>query len=201
MYNFSMGTAGSMPHPGHPTPAELRAGKVSQGGTERQASRPPPQRVDTTSPHGIGTTSPRAESRPHSHTSYIQDNTHIEELALPELMIPVSRQKTTRGLSRTQSPPHRLPPFSTGEDRGTTGRNFMSRHQFVQTHLAGITKRDQFNRFLDFQKHVLRKEEMYEKGVLTGRKAVEHLERNLFEVSRLCNIKDQIFWWRILCFW
>ena len=56
------------------------------------------------------------------------------------------------------------------------------RHQFVETHLGGITKKDQFVKFKDFQSNVLRVSEMFEKGVLSGRKAVEHLERRLYEV-------------------
>nr|XP_054753191.1 uncharacterized protein C6orf118-like [Lytechinus pictus]XP_054753192.1 uncharacterized protein C6orf118-like [Lytechinus pictus]XP_054753194.1 uncharacterized protein C6orf118-like [Lytechinus pictus]XP_054753195.1 uncharacterized protein C6orf118-like [Lytechinus pictus] len=168
LYHFSTGTAGSMPHP---TPADLltdqRMAKTSSS-SPRFASR--------ARSHGAS----NSDARVDSPASYIDDGVCIEELAMPEIMLPVSRQKTTRGISRTQSPPHRLPPFEKREDRSAGGRD-LHKQQFVQSHLAGITKKDQLNRFLDFQKNVLRKEEMYEKGVLTGRKAVEHLERKLYE--------------------
>ncbi|XP_030828644.1 uncharacterized protein C6orf118-like [Strongylocentrotus purpuratus] len=175
LYHFSTGTAGSLPHP---TPADLRTDqrttKASAG--SHHGSRAQPQRASN------------LDARMDSPASYIDDGVCVEELSLPEIMLPVSRQKTTRGISRTQSPPHRLPPFDKREDRSAGGRD-LHKQQFVQSHLAGITKRDQLNRFLDFQKNVLRKEEMYEKGVLTGRKAVAHLERKLYEKLQELNVE------------
>ncbi|XP_071485136.1 uncharacterized protein C6orf118-like [Diadema antillarum] len=171
LYHFSTGTAGSMPHPTPelgPDPHGRKAAGL--GSSQNRVGAPfPPRNV-----------SPKTTSRLDSPKSYIDDGVLVEELSLPELMLPVSRQKTTRGLARTQSPPHRLPPFEGRVDRSSISGD-LNKQLFVQSHLAGITKRDQFNRFLDFQRHVLRRDEMYEKGVLTGRKAVEHLERKLYE--------------------
>ena len=111
----------------------------------------------------------QSQQRQNSVASYVADNVYIEELRLPELMLPATLDHRT--FNRTNSPV--LAPIG---------------HQFVETHLGGITKKDQFNRFKNFQDGVLKTSEMFEKGVLSGRKAVEHLERKLNEVRLLAGV-------------
>lgn len=59
--------------------------------------------------------------------------------------------------------------------------------KFFTTHLAGITRRDQFNKMVDFQGNVLNKSEASGKKC-DGRKAVEHLEQKL--VRNLLELED-----------
>ena len=67
----------------------------------------------------------------------------MEELKLPELM-----------LSPISSFLH-LPP-SLQVDRDTTQRAF-EKKRFITTHLAGITRKDQFQKMVDFDENVLQK--------------------------------------------
>ncbi|XP_072036286.1 uncharacterized protein C6orf118-like [Amphiura filiformis] len=179
MYDFSMGTAGSLPLQGGKglgTPYHKKDGanrdleSRTTFSTARTHSRNQDSRLSTGTPFeapGYG------EQRQNSVASYIADNVYIEELRLPELMLPASIDHRTKNLGRSMSPV--LAPI------GGADKDSRTRHQFVETHLGGITKKDQFNRFKNFQDGVLKTSEMFEKGVLSGRKAVEHLEMRLRE--------------------
>lgn len=56
------------------------------------------------------------------------------------------------------------------------------KHTFVPGHLSGITKKDQYNSFKNFENQVIRKHDAMEQNVLSGVKAVEHLETKLQQV-------------------
>ena len=183
IYDFSVGTAGSLPLQGVKglgTPYHQKDGvnrdfeSRTTYSPARSHSRQQESRLSQTTPFempGYG----EQQQRQNSVASYVADNVYIEELRLPELMLPASNDYRT---NLTKSPV--LAPIGGGSSRGNDP---VARHQFVETHLGGITKKDQFNRFMNFQNGVLKTSEMFEQGVLSGKKAVEHLEMKLQEVS------------------
>lgn len=56
-------------------------------------------------------------------------------------------------------------------------------YQFVPSYLAGVTKTEQFNKFLHFQKEFIAKHELLQKD-FTGSKVPEQHERKLAKVRR-----------------
>lgn len=62
------------------------------------------------------------------------------------------------------------------------------KHTFIPSFSSGVTKSDQFNRLKKFEDNVLRKQDCLEQKILTGVKAVEHLERRLQEELQMLNL-------------
>ncbi|XP_048366321.1 uncharacterized protein C6orf118 homolog [Sphaerodactylus townsendi] len=60
-------------------------------------------------------------------------------------------------------------------------------YQFIPSYLAGVTKTDQFHRFMQFQKKIIVKKDLLENDFI-GRKAAEHHEKKLAQALR--NICD-----------
>ncbi|XP_038032102.2 uncharacterized protein C6orf118 homolog isoform X1 [Anas platyrhynchos] len=59
-------------------------------------------------------------------------------------------------------------------------------YQFIPSYLAGVTKTDQFNKFLQFQKEFIAKHELLQND-LTGKKVSEQHERKLAkELQKIC---------------
>lgn len=161
MCNFSVGTSGSV----------YVQQKQTQGHKPNSSK---PWKGESQSPTGDESkdrlpASDLHPQRPNTQEGYISDNAYIEELRLPELMLPVASKKSPRRKSPKE-----------GKRRGSGG---LETHQFVPSHLAGITKKDQYQQFKFFQDEVLRKGDVMEKNVLSGKKAVEHLEEKLYAVS------------------
>ncbi|PIK54698.1 hypothetical protein BSL78_08393 [Apostichopus japonicus] len=158
MCNFSVGTSGSV----------YVQQKQTQGHKPNSSK---PWKGESQSPTG-GESKDRLPAsdlhpqRPNTQEGYISDNAYVEELRLPELMLPVASKKSPRRKSPKE-----------GKRRGSGG---LETHQFVPSHLAGITKKDQYQQFKFFQDEVLRKGDVMEKNVLSGKKAVEHLEEKLY---------------------
>ncbi|XP_064629633.1 uncharacterized protein LOC135488766 [Lineus longissimus] len=118
--------------------------------------------------------------------SYLSDNVLVEEVRLPEIMLPTPRFHESVSMSQDDCDDLNKP-VSQGALRD---RNLAKlKHQFVSSHLSGVTKRDQFNKFQDFESKILRKQDAMEQNVLSGIKAVEHLENKLKEELRCldCN--------------
>ncbi|XP_070568822.1 uncharacterized protein C6orf118-like [Ptychodera flava] len=168
MYNFSMGTSGSLPLP----PVESR--------TKRQGS-PSPRSTGSPSPLTAPPPPPsprlmkRAQEdmkdlRASSSLSYKSDNIYIEELNLPEVMLPALGMRTQ---------PKSVKKVEPGPLSQDSKSHAFQKQRFFQTHLGEVTKKDQYNKFQDFENHVLRKPDANEQNVLTGKKAVEHLEQKL----------------------
>nr|CAB3227147.1 uncharacterized protein C6orf118-like [Phallusia mammillata] len=99
---------------------------------------------------------------------------HIEELKLPELMLPCTSDSIF------------MPP-SMQNDVLEFGGKMNERKRFVTTHHAGVTRRDQFQKLMDFNRNVLRQPETLEQKVRDGHKAVQHLEHKL--VTRLLELQ------------
>ncbi|KAM9156363.1 uncharacterized protein C6orf118 homolog [Pangshura tecta] len=60
-------------------------------------------------------------------------------------------------------------------------------YQFMPSYLAGVTKTDQFNKFLHFQRDFIVKHDLLENDI-TGRKASERHERKLaLELQKICD--------------
>ncbi|XP_069788128.1 uncharacterized protein C6orf118-like [Narcine bancroftii] len=53
------------------------------------------------------------------------------------------------------------------------------RSQFVESYLAGVTKKDQFRKRLEFEKTILMKQDLLERDIMSGYKAVVKQERKL----------------------
>ncbi|KAJ8027644.1 hypothetical protein HOLleu_32844 [Holothuria leucospilota] len=172
MCNFSVGTSGSVFVPG-----KDRSGQKLMR-SKRSSSRQSPVEGLKDGPVGPDL----HPQRPNTQMEYIPDNAYVEELRLPELMLPLPSKQSPR----RKSPRDEKRRGSGGSSGG------LQTHQFVPSHLGGITKKDQYEQFKYFQDHVLRKGDVMEKKVLTGRKAVQHLEEKLFaELMKLDVTKRQ----------
>ena len=122
------------------------------------------------------------QNLPKSADSYADrdDGILIEELRLPEVMLPTSRFYKNEiwidpGTSENNDP------YSHAKTKDQNLANFSKK--FIPSHLSGVTKTDQYRKLKDFQSNVLHMEDGQEKHVLSGTKAVEHLEKKLQEVS------------------
>ncbi|XP_022082004.1 uncharacterized protein C6orf118-like [Acanthaster planci] len=168
MYNFGVGTSGSIP-----VSQKGKTGKKSKDSRPRRKSPSPILSVLKAKPEKPLST----EQRPNTAASYISDNVYVEELRLPELMLPgASSVPRPKSPLRTGSPKS-LAPLEADPRKGSSHPP----PAFYESHLSGVTKKEQFQRFLDFQNNVMKKPEMNQRDVLSGRKAVEGLERKLQE--------------------
>lgn len=160
LYDFSVGTTGSLP------PSKIVANK----------------RVVSTKMKG--SKRPDCSSAGSLYSQLEDDGVLVEELQPQELMMPTPRDVakatprsgTSSGdindkRSELQSKPWSVP----------------LRHSFISTLQAGITKHDQYINLKSFEKTIIRKQDTMEQNVLSGIKAVCHLESKLNEVWReLC---------------
>ena len=60
------------------------------------------------------------------------------------------------------------------------------KHKFVSSYLNSVTRKDQFHKMKDFEETVLARSNILERNILSGVKAVEHLELKLQQV-RYCH--------------
>ena len=100
------------------------------------------------------------------------DGVLIEELKLPDVMIRNINHETPNYTDET-SP------------RVIDNSKFQPRKLFLSGFQEAITKKDQFAKMKAFENDIIRKQDTKERYVLTGIKAVEHLERKLKEVRIL----------------
>ncbi|XP_077977307.1 uncharacterized protein C6orf118-like [Glandiceps talaboti] len=177
LYNFSMGTTGSLPLPPVDSTTKRRSPSPSlqSVGPSPAYSAPPP-------PPSPRLTRRTQEEllRPSSSQSYKSDRVYIEELNLPELMLPMLGMRTQPKSVKTAE----LGPLS--QDSRSKG---YQKQKFIQSHLGEVTKKDQYNKFQEFENYVLRKPDANEKNVLTGKKAVEHLK---YKLEQLLMTLDEV---------
>ncbi|XP_015760014.1 PREDICTED: uncharacterized protein C6orf118-like [Acropora digitifera] len=109
----------------------------------------------------------RGEREPHTREEtrtagkLTKDKVHVEELQLPEIMIPLAR---TKGVSsREKSKPKEMHTHKT----------------FIKTYLGYPTKTEQFVSFKKFGDEVMNLEHAHDRGILTGEKNVRNLEQKL----------------------
>lgn len=175
LYDFSVGTTGSVP---------LYSSEINFAPRVRYRNvKTPTSTVGTT----VGTVDDRPESTKRhpsaaskkSIYTELQDGVLVEELKAEELMLPG----------------YRLPPMEEEKDDhdGTeAGRKSLHmdglitfRHQFLSTHHIGVTKRDQYGKLKSMENQVIGVKDASEQKVLSGVKAVKHLEHRLQEVKML----------------
>ncbi len=157
MANFSLGTLGTIPVP------PLRKSEHTRISTK---------------PHSSSTRSSKIASAQQASLDKVNGHVHIEELKLPEVML----AKTEYPISRAETQIRESSP--TGPSVGWTRdiSLLQMRHDFLPGRQEAVTKKDQYNHFRDFETGVIRKHDTLEREVLSGIKAVDHLERKLQEV-------------------
>ena len=173
LFDFSVGTTGSVPVHAvrklQSTPP--RRDKIEEFKRETSEAK---------------TSAPRSVSAGSEKSIYTQldDGVLIEELKPQEMMV------TTPRIPIAQFLPKKLPPEDENYDvmndlTQTLDRDGLLtyRHTFLPSYMTGVTKSDQYYKMKHFESSVLRKQDSEEQSVLSGIKAVEHLERRLKEVQ------------------
>lgn len=167
LYDFSVGTSGTLP--------------------KRKGLLRSPRRFTDSRP--ISTQRcPTASSPASVYTELEKDGVNVEELRAEEMMLPSSRPLHVK----------KLPPLDDSEynimEEITKSLNeeglLTFRHNFLPTYHVGVTKKDQFSKLMDFEEDVLKKKESSEKKVLSGEKAVKHIEDKLVSDLESMNFLD-----------
>lgn len=173
LYEFSLGTMGSVPMPSPNCTETPKREKIDSFRRE----------TSNVSKVSDDSQKPRAESGK-SLYSELDDGILVEELGNNELMVKSPQ------LQPSYFPPKRLKPDDPDYDimadltQTLDSEGYLTlKHSFLPSFTSGVTKSDQFNKLRQFEDVVLRKQECREMKVLSGVKAVEHLERRLEEVS------------------
>lgn len=156
--NFSMGTTGGV-HKG-----ETRVKKKSPKGAMRG-----PVKFDRRE---------SVESAGSYHKA--DDGVLVEEIRPPEALLARSKYLKSQGwaeedLKYDKTFTERENSFGAEKDRNLA----RLKHQFLPGHMEAVTRRDQFVKLKEFESNVLRKQDALETNVLSGVKAVEHLEDKL----------------------
>ena len=152
LVNFSLGTFGNVivPPVSHKSsPSPVKLKKQKASFVQADSGA---------SQHGTARKSP-AESQ--GSYDKCDDGILVEELKLPEVM-----------LHRTQAP-----------QIGCVSRRSLidvpMHHEFLAGHLNAVTKKDQFDKLKKFETEILCKQDAFERNVMQGTKAIEHLESKL----------------------
>ncbi|CAH1799977.1 unnamed protein product [Owenia fusiformis] len=172
LINFSMGTAGTLESPTKvpemPNPIKFMQPDLTYK-LEPIDNKSKPKSRQKSPVNTLHTeTIPRAADQKHEKSLQqetmknprLLDQTFIQELTIPDLMLPKSKYHDSDYIDSGRDSP---------------------KHVFVPNHLTAITKKDQHRQIKDFEQTIVRKHETMEQNVLSGVKAVEHLERKLRE--------------------
>ncbi|XP_062582190.1 uncharacterized protein LOC134243957 [Saccostrea cucullata] len=176
LYDFSVGTTGSLP---------LYPSEINMASQIRYKNvKTPVSTIGTT----IGTTDDRPESTKRNPSAAskksiyteLQDGVLVEELKAEEVMLPGNSRRSKR-----------LPPMEEENEEYDVMENIQKslqidnmltfRHQFLPTHHIGVTKRDQYEKLKSMEDQVIGLKDASEQHVLSGVKAVKHLEKRLQE--------------------
>ena len=175
LFEFSVGTTGSVPAPS-PSKAETppRREKISEFKQDVTVSTAAAERGRSSS-----------ASSEKSIYSQLDDGILVEELDNHEMVLKSPR------MGPTVYQPKKFKPADDDFDmirdltQALDSDGYLTmKHTFLPTFTAGVTKKDQFDRLVKFEDSVLRKQDCREKKVLSGEKAVRHLERRLEEVGQ-----------------
>lgn len=174
LFEFSVGTMGSVPMPSPvKTNTPPRLDKIEE--FRRETSEPKKEEEKSVK-------SSRDNSAK-SLYSQIDDGILVEELPNQEMMVESPR------LPHTVYRPKKLRPSDVNYDimadltQTLDADGFLTlKHSFLPSFTSGVTKSDQYNKLCYFEDTVLRKQDCREQNVLSGTKAVQHLERRLEEV-------------------
>lgn len=178
LYDFSVGTTGSVP---------VQAKRTSRATPPRREKIEEFKR-ETTEAKSSEQRSVSAGSEKSLYTQ-LDDGVLVEELKPQEMMV------TTPRISVAQFLPKKLLPEDENYDimddlTQTVDRDGLLtyRHTFLPSYTTGVTKSDQYYKMKQFEHSVLRKQDSEEQNVLSGIKAVEHLEKRLQEVIGITNM-------------
>lgn len=163
LYDFSIGTSGTVPMNTARTPSKLKKRYSSKSNLTPITQ----ERIDSAASEK-------------SLYSQLDDGVLVEELKAEEMMIPMPT--TSRTLNSAASKKLHPDEFADKLDlKNSASKDFIMtfKHQFMPTHHIGVTKTDQYYKLRAFEYDVLRKQDSSEQNVLSGQKAVEHLERRL----------------------
>ncbi|XP_074660380.1 uncharacterized protein C6orf118-like [Tubulanus polymorphus] len=115
--------------------------------------------------------------------SYIADEVYVEEVRLPEIMLPLTvidnKQKTSEISDKFAGDDEDSKLAPSQAEILERNLSHKLRHHFIPSHLACVTKKDQYKTFKTFETNVLKKQDAQEQNVLSGYKAVEHHEKHL----------------------
>lgn len=179
LYEFSLGTMGSVPNP---TPSKMVTPPRREKIKEFQK--------EMTSASRMSKESQKSEEEPaKSVYSDIDDGILVEELANNELMVKSPRLPPSYFLPKKTKPGD--PDYDIMADLTQTldADGYLTmKHSFLPSFSSGVTKSDQFNKLMQFEDNVLKKKDCREMKVLSGIKAVEHLERRLQEDLEMMNL-------------
>ncbi|ELU18221.1 hypothetical protein CAPTEDRAFT_221744 [Capitella teleta] len=111
--------------------------------------------------------------------SKMNDGVLIEEVKLSDTMLTRAENYLTKGWVKEDfRHQKKVKPMSLGmmKDENLVG---MTKHHFLPNYLENVTKRDQYQKMKNFESKILRKQDATEQKVLSGLKAVQHLESKL----------------------
>lgn len=178
LYDFSVGTTGSVPV------------------QRKRAARATPPRRDKIEEFKRETTEaktsePRSVSAGSEKSLYTQldDGVLVEELKPQEIMVGTPRIYPAQFLLKKMTPEDEN--YDIMDDlTQTLDRDGLLtyRHTFLPSYTTGVTKSDQYYKMKQFETSVLRKQDSQEQNVLSGVKAVEHLEKRLNEDLEMMNL-------------
>lgn len=185
LFEFSVGTTGSVPVP--------PPSKVS---TPPRRSKIKDFLFETSNLSGksfkaIDERSRSADSQKTEKSIYTQidDGILVEELGNEEMMVKSPR------MAPHYIPQKQLSPSDSNYDimkdlaQTLDSEGYLTmKHTFLPSFTSGVTKKDQFGRLKQFEETVLRKQDCRETKVLSGVKAVAHLEQRLEEELELMNL-------------
>lgn len=176
LYEFSVGTMGSVPYPSPvkvstpPKKEKVEEFRKETTNVGRETAESKSSRKNTTSAKSL--------------YSELDDGILIEQLPNQELMVTSPREREQFHQPRAFKLSD--PEYEIMQDLKQTldADGYLTvKHTFLPSFSQGITKSDQFNKFRQFENVVLRKQDTRERKVLSGAKAVQHLEKQLAEVN------------------
>lgn len=178
LYEFSLGTMASVPMPSPnriETPRREKINSFRKETTDVSRASEDSQKLRIDSGKSI--------------YSQLDDGILVEELGNQELMVKSPR------VQQSYFPPARSRPFDSDYDimadltQTLDAEGYLvQKHSFLPSFTSGVTKSDQFNKLRQFEDTVLRKQDCRERKVLSGVKAVEHLEKRLEEDLEVMNL-------------
>lgn len=182
LYEFSVGTMGSVP-----VPSPIKTVTPSRPEKVQEYKREAPETVRVAD-ENIEARSASAKSL----YSQIDDGILIEELPNNEMMVKSPRLPPSYYMPKKLLPTDDEYDVMTDLTQTLDADGYLTlKHSFLPSFKSGVTKSDQYNKLRNFEDRVLRKQDCREQNVLSGAKAVRHLEQRLEEVTLifLCRFK------------
>ncbi|XP_052808013.1 uncharacterized protein LOC128236918 [Mya arenaria] len=184
LYDFSIGTMGGVPFP---SPVKSTTLPKKEKVEEFRKETTDMSRVTEESRVSRSFRKDTASAK--SLYSELDDGILVEQMPNQEMMVTPPRQIQNQYLPRKMNPSD--PNYDVMQDLTQTldiDGYLTAKHTFLPSFTTGITKTDQFNKLKEFETVVLRKQDTREQKVLSGMKAVQHLEKRLEEDLEMMNL-------------